>query len=103
MSVLTVGELRYGTLILPDGPRREALEGWLARVLFTFSERTLHVDAQVATTWADVAARHRAALRTVSAADELIAATAIVHDLTLVTRNVRDFQFSGCRIVSPWT
>jgi predicted nucleic acid-binding protein len=103
MSVLTMGELRYGALILPDGPRRQELEGWLTQVLVTFADRTLDVDSRIAAAWADVAARHRIARRTVSPADELIAATAIVHDLTVVTRNVRDFQFSGCKLHSPWS
>ena len=103
ISVLTIGELLYGMLVLPAGPRREGLQAWITQIQLAYAPRTLGVDASVASVWAEVAARHRAALRTVSAADELIAATAIVHDLTVVTRNVRDFQFSGCRLISPWT
>ncbi len=103
ISVLTIGELRYGMLVLPAGLRRDTLYAWITQIELAYASRTLGVDTGVATAWAEVAARHRAALRTISATDELIAATAIVHDLTVVTRNTRDFQFSGCRMTSPWT
>ena len=103
ISVLTLGELRYGMLVLSVGPKREQLQTWINETQLAFAPRTLDVDAGVALAWAEVAARHRAALRTVSATDELIAATAIVHDLTVVTRNVRDFEASGCKLLSPWT
>ena len=103
ISVLTLGELRYGMLLLPAGPKRDMLQAWIAQTQLAYAPRTLNVDAGVALAWSEVAARHRTALRTVSAADELIAATAIVHDLTVVTRNVRDFEASGCKLLSPWT
>ncbi len=103
LSALTIGELKFGALILPEGQRRQVLEGWITQTLLTFSQRTINIDSRVATTWAEVGARHRAARRTISPTDELIAATAIVHDLTIVTRNVRDFEHSGAKVLSPWS
>ena len=102
-SALVVGEVWFGIIPLEAGPKREGLEAWMASMIASFGPRLLPVDLPVATTWAEVTHRHKRALRTVSATDELIAATAIVHDLTVVTRNVRDFEASGCKLLSPWT
>lgn len=103
ISALTLGELQRGTWALPEGGRRTTLEDWIASMVIDFHLRILPIDLSVANAWAHIALRHRAARRTVSAFDELIAATAITHGLTLVTRNVRDFDASGCRLLSPWT
>ena len=102
-SVIVMGELRFGVVDMEPGPKRLMLEGWMIEVAAGFGPRILAIDLPVVNAWADVALRHRRALRTVSAADELIAATAIAHDLTLITRNTRDFQFSGCKLHSPWS
>lgn len=103
ISTLTVGELRFGAVILPQGARREVLEAWIARTLLAFADRTIQIDSRVAEAWANVTARHRAKRLTISPTDELIAATGIVHGLVVVTRNARHFEHSGCRLLSPWT
>ena len=102
LSVLSLGELRRGVVALPVGPRRSALEAWLAELLVQFSERTLVVDQGVASAWADIMLIHRATGRAVGTVDQLIAATALTHGLTVVTRNVRHFEPSGCKVVCPW-
>jgi predicted nucleic acid-binding protein len=103
LSVLSLGELKRGLAALEPGARRVRIEAWLSQALAVFSDRMLPIDAAVATAWAAVSLNHRQAGLTISAIDELIAATAIVHDLTVVSRNLRDFQASGCKLLSPWS
>lgn len=102
-SALTIAELRKGSLLLPKGPKRRRIEEVIAAILLEQGERVLPIDLAVADAWAAVAVRHWTARLTISAVDELIAATAIAHDLTVVTRNVRHFEHSGCKLLSPWS
>ena len=100
LSVLTLGELRKGVELLPSGAKRERLRRWLEGELPAwFGERLLPVDAAVADRWGRLLAVTR---RTVSTTDSLIAATALRHDLRVVTRNVADFEFPGLEVVNPW-
>lgn len=103
LSVLTVGELRRGIVRFEPGRRRDDLDFWLADLLLQYGERILPVDLDVTERWPALADANRAAGRASEMADELIAATAHVHGLTVVTRNVRHFEPSGCRVLSPWT
>ena len=102
MCALAVGELRRGVLRLGPGARRTELTAWLAVVTEDFGDRILPIDARVADAWAELAERNRTRGLTVGLADELIAATALANDLTLVTRNVRHFDQAGCRLFDPW-
>lgn len=102
-SVLSLGELRHGALGLAPGARRAALEAWFNDAVGAFGSRVLGIDLAVAEVWGSVMRTHRQAGWTINAVDELIAATAIAHDLVVVTRNVRHFEPSGCKLVSPWT
>lgn len=103
VSVLVIGELDKGIAKLPDGPSRQSVTGRRDFVLGAFNDRILPIDLEVSRCWGELANRHARLNRTVGAIDELIAATAIVHNLTLVTRNVRHFEHSGCRVLSPWS
>jgi predicted nucleic acid-binding protein len=103
LSVVTFGELRQGVALLADGPRRHHLEGLHIAIMRRFEAQILPVDLNVALVWGELAARHRSLGRRPSVTDELIAATALVHDLIVVTRNVPDFEASGCRLVCPWS
>ena len=76
----------------------EALEAWLHTVVKEFSGRVLTVDAQVADTWGQIFA-----IRPVPVVDGLLAATAKVHDLTLVTRNVSDVEGLGAEVLNPFS
>ena len=103
LSVVTLGELRHGLALLPDSARRRRLEQLHLAIMRRYEDQILTVDLGVALTWGELAARHRRLGRRPSVSDELIAATALVHNLTVVTRNVADFEPSGCRVLSPWS
>lgn len=100
VSVLTLGELHKGVLALTDARRRARLSQWLDTTLPAwFGDRVLAVDGAVALRWAELLA---AAGRPLPAIDSLLAATALRHGLVLATRNVRDFDFPGLAVHSPW-
>jgi toxin FitB len=100
LSVLTLGELRKGVEGLPEGDRKLRLLDWLeVELLAYFAGRILPVDATVADRWGRLVAR---AGRPVPAIDSLLAATALAHGLTLITRNLRDFQHPDLTVLDPW-
>lgn len=100
LSVLTLGELRKGIELLPESARKRALLDWLAVELpGFFAGRVLPIDTRVADRWGHLLAQKR---RPLPAIDSLLAATALTHDLALVTRNRRDFQYPGLSVVDPW-
>ena len=100
LSVLTLGELRKGVEGLPEGDRKRRLLDWLEVELPAyFGGRVLPVDASVADRWGRLQAQ---AGRPVPAIDSLLAATALAHGLTLVTRNLRDFQHPDLTVLDPW-
>ena len=102
-SVLTMGELRAGTQAMAPGRQRTQLEIVRALILTKYSDQIVPVDLAIALRWAELSLENRRNGRAVGAIDELIAATAIVHGMTVITRNVRHFEHSGCRVLSPWT
>jgi predicted nucleic acid-binding protein len=103
ISVITIGELRKGMSILPVGKRRSTLESWLENDLVPLlMARVLPVTQAIADRWGNLSARRQIAGRPLSMADGLIAATALENGLTLVTRNVRDYEDLGVTILNPW-
>jgi toxin FitB len=103
LSVISLAELRYGVERMPDGKRRKRLEDWLRnQLLLRFEDRILPVDEEVAQAWGRTVARGEATGRPMSVMDAFLAATAEVHSLTLVTRNVADFSLVSA-VVSPWS
>ena len=101
MSVLTLGELRKGIDGLNDEDRKLALSDWLHTDLSVFFlGRVLSIDEQVADRWGQLVA---AAGRPLPAIDSLLAATALVHGLTVVTRNAKDFEGLGLAVINPWS
>jgi len=103
LSAITIGEVRRGTLRLPAGKRRTSLSNWSERLRRSFSGRLLPIDESVAPRWAEIAAHAEQSGRPGSFADGLIAATALDRGLTLVTRNVTDFEPFGVSLLNPWT
>ena len=97
---IILGELRFGILLLPKGKKRTALEGW-----FDSGMQRLHClpwEANTGLKWAELLARLRAAGKAMPIKDSLIAATALLHGLHVVTHNRPDFEMAGVRIVDPF-
>ena len=99
LSVITLGELRQGIehLRQRDGRQAQVLGRWLDDLVRLYGERLLPIDGLVADEWGRLRA-----VRTLPIVDSLLAATARVHDLTLVTRNDRDFAGLGVTILNPY-
>lgn len=99
LSVLTLGELRKGVEAKrrTDAAIAEQLGAWVDGLETTFADRVLPVDVPTARCWGELSAS-----RSLRVIDTLIAATAIGHGLTLVTRNRRDVASTGVMIVDPW-
>jgi hypothetical protein len=100
-SVITVGELTAGIATL-EGARRQTLQDWLDGLRTGFADRILGIDAATAQLWGELTAARRQAGKTLPASDGLIAATARQHGLSVMTRNVRDFEGCGVELVNPW-
>ncbi len=101
LSAITIGELRRGVdLIRHRGDQQQAavLEAWLAQVLHDYGDRVLALDADAAQLWGRLRVPHPH-----NAIDKQIAAIALLHDLTLVTRNSEDFTGTGVRILNPFS
>ena len=104
ITALTLGELRRGILLLDAGRKKRGLLAWLENEIKpAFAGRILPADAAVMEKWADIAADARRSGRDPRSFDLIIAATALVHDLTLATRNTADFAATGVLLVNPWT
>jgi hypothetical protein len=97
---IILGEIQFGIHLLPAGPRRERLERWFADGVGRM--QCLVWDATTGLRWARLLADLRSAGRTMPIKDSLIAATALVHGLTVATRNVRDFSNAGVPVVDPF-
>jgi predicted nucleic acid-binding protein len=103
LSVLTLGEIRRGAAILPQSKRRAYLESWLESDLqVRFSGRILAIDNHVADRWGLLTAEAQLKGRPLAAVDGLLAATALHHNLTIVSRNVGDFENTQVPILNPW-
>ena len=102
LSVISLAELRYGVERMPAGARRTRLEQWLRDELpLRFERRILPIDNDIAEAWGRTVSRSEALGRPMGAMDAFLSATAEVHHLTLVTRNVSDFVILKA-VVNPW-
>ena len=100
VSVLTLGEIRKSIEGLIDREKREKLRLWLEHDLTSWFEgRVLPIGCAVADRWGRLLA---GVARPVPAIDSLIAATALHHELRLVTRNAKDFNYPGLEVINPW-
>ena len=99
ISVLVVGEIRHGIeeKRLTDPTFATRLERWLQGIMHDYQSHILAITLEVAELWGSLALT-----QTVSEPDGLIAATALLHTLTLVSRNENDFKATGVRTLNPW-
>ena len=95
-----LGEMRFGILTLPKGRKRNALESWFQTGVQRL--QCLPWDVDTGLKWAELLAHLRAIGKSMPVKDSLIAATALLHGLAIVTRNRADFLSAGLRIVNPF-
>ena len=101
LAAMTIGELRRGVELVRyrgDADQAAMLERWLDKLLVDFGESVLAFDADVAQLWGRLRAPHPE-----NPLDKQIAATALIHDLALVTRNVKHFAATGVKLLNPFT
>jgi hypothetical protein len=99
ISVLSLGELRKGVALKSrsDAEAAKRLGSWVDGLEWSFSDRILGIDAAIARQWGEMSAQ-----RSRPVVDTLLAATALVHKLTLVTRNINDVHDLGVKLLDPW-
>jgi predicted nucleic acid-binding protein len=103
LSVLTLGEIRKGATFLPQSKRRTRLEIWLELDLqVRFAGRILGIDGAIADRWGWLTAEAMRRGTPLAAIDGLLAATALHHNLTMVSRNVSDFAGAQVAVLNPW-
>ena len=103
ISAVTEAELRTGVAILQEGQRRDRLQLAIDAMMDQdFQGRVLPFDSTAAKAYAEIAAQRRAAGRPIAEADCQIAAIARATDAPIATRNVKDFDGCGIRIINPW-
>ena len=101
VAAVTIGELRRGIELVRhrgDAKQAQTLERWLGRLLDDFGDSVLVFDADVAQVWGRLRVPHPE-----NPLDKQIAATALIHDLVLVTRNVKHFSATGVKLSNPFT
>ncbi|MBU1660496.1 MAG: type II toxin-antitoxin system VapC family toxin [Chloroflexi bacterium] len=102
-SVITIGEIVKGIEKLSDSKQKRELHTWLQEdLLIRFDGKIFPLDTNVLMEWGKLTAHAEAAGKPMPAIDSLIAATVLTYELTLITRNVSDFDSAGIQIVNPW-
>jgi len=103
LSVLTIGEIQKGIAKLKDSARKATIQRWLDTDLRErFAERIVPVSENVALTWGLIQGEAEAKGTPIASIDALIGATAIEHNLAVVTRNENDIRPTGARMINPW-
>jgi toxin FitB len=103
VSVLTLGEIRKGVVALTHGKRRGQLETWLEVELHErFHGRVIPVDSEIADRWGHLSGELRRRGIVLPVVDGLLAATALHYNLTVVSRNERDFAAARVPVLNPW-
>jgi len=104
LSVITFGELRKGIEKLPDSKKKKELNQWVKEDLnHRFKNRILNINMEEVNKWGEILATAEKNGNPLPAIDSLIAATAQVHDLSIVTKNTQDMEGSGVEVINPWT
>lgn len=102
LSAITIGELEKGISRLPESKKKTAVSEWVRHAVTNrFGNRVLPIDAGVAACWGELIGAREKKGKTLPILDAFIAATAIVADCTVVTRNTKDFADCGVRLLNP--
>lgn len=102
LSVITLGALAKGIALLDPGPRQDELNAWALGLERQYADRVLDITGDIVRAWGELTAAAQRNGRIVPATDGLIAATALHHNLQVMTRNVDDFAPTGVRLINPW-
>jgi predicted nucleic acid-binding protein len=102
LSVLTIGEIEKGIARLPASKRKQTLETFLESLVTRFDRRILDLDTRTLRRWGALTAMLEKKGRVLPIVDSLLAATALEHDLTIITRNTGDFAGTGARVLNIW-
>lgn len=103
LSVITFGELRKGIEKLPSSKRKRKLNHWINEdLLHRFKNRALNITLTEVNEWGKILAKAEKMGTPLPAIDALIAATALVYDFAVVTRNTKDMKASGVELINPW-
>jgi predicted nucleic acid-binding protein len=103
LSVITIGEIKKGITKLPQSLRKDNIQNWFESELLTdFEARILPLDLSVMLVWGELIGKLEKKGRNLPTLDSLIAATTRYYDLTLVTRNTKDFEGIGIKIFNPF-
>ena len=103
LSVLTIGEIHKGIEKLPESKKKDRLHKWVnSDLCIRFKNRILDLDLEVSTKWGQIQGKAEQVGKPMPIIDGLIAATALSHDLIVVTRNTEDMEQSGVTLINPW-
>ena len=103
VSLFSIGEIRRGILRLPPSHRRDELtQAFDSQLLPLFSDKLVAWNRKAAEVWAEIYTHGEEVGRCPSLLDSMIGATALAHGMAMVTRNVRDFQFEGLKVINPF-
>jgi toxin FitB len=102
LSVLVIAEIRYGIELPGDAQKRAYLEAWLSGLQSRYYGQTLEFGADAAHCYGQIAARPEVKAREPQVIDMLIAAQAQCHSIPIATRNLKDFEWIGVELISPW-
>jgi toxin FitB len=102
ISPVSLAEIRYGILLMNPGRNQNDLKEWFQKLIEAYQNSTFPLDQHVSLTWAQLLHDLKVKGRKMPLEDSIIAATAKTHDLTLVTRNIRDFAHTGINLFNPF-
>ncbi|MBO9715157.1 PIN domain-containing protein [Sphingomonas sp.] len=103
LSTIVIAEIRLGIENPKGAPRRAALEQWLADIELVHAERTLSFDSAAAHVFGALVARRKLEKQETKLLDIQLAAQALSQECPVATRNIRDFEWTGVRLIDPWT
>ncbi len=103
IASMTVGEIHKGIFRLPNSYRKKVLQEWIQTIEEEYADKTVPFERETAKVWGNMCAALENAGQKMSLQDSIIAASALHHEMILVTRNIKDFQFAPIEVRNPWS